>query len=636
MKQILTSLILLFLGLAAPGQLNDMSVTRMAAVGAAPDAPLNKFSKKPWALIQLEVENGDAHRINGSPITALANTMVTPAAEGDTKYDAYAAGWGTRAAKSVVLHHPDFNNCEVDFSQFLDGPIEGGNIYKIWIRIPESKLLEANKAYNDLDFAKARDLYRAISADPRINDKDKAMVDRYLVDIDSLVAWKQHAEKRIQAAASLEGTKKHGQLLMAKEYYNLIFDKSLTIKSALKAEELKKELNSDRNGIRINPISELNLVSAEMAGNDLRAQGNDAVTYQYVNNKKKSSTGKSALFIIKAPLAGATVGSSLEVKPAEYRNGEYWLYVKSLNGDEEAGLKKNLEDKDAVLFTFKHPDFKAFSFRNKDLQDGSGLQGERVYHVEISTPSQIMTMANNQLAGLELENAYNLYGYNFADDNERQFALKCRRFIEGLSIFPQIQTLEAEAKACSKALRDQLMIKTGRKKFDSEADRKNALLKADATISAKAPILASQYENLYNEGLKNGFDLQEAKENAEKYREYANGVRQIPLVIHFYTMKKLNSAAYGKPEPIETSPTVDITFNNGNANVETDRETVRKGTVFVYLNPSASRMFATGTGKIKISAHDNGVKYEDVVLDMSKLKKDDYDLTHIKVTLISK
>ncbi len=113
-------------------QLNEMVIDGMERIGETLNGPLNPINKKPYALLVIDVENSKYNMINGEEVAPLIMYKVKPADPKDRLYDAYAEAFEDRRAKKMVLHHSEFKNCTVEFSDYLGNEeLEGSAIYKV-------------------------------------------------------------------------------------------------------------------------------------------------------------------------------------------------------------------------------------------------------------------------------------------------------------------------------------------------------------------------------------------------------------------------------------------------------------------------------------------------------------------------
>jgi len=615
------------------GQLSDMIVEGIEVAGKVENGPVNEFNKKPWALIVLDINNGAENDINGEKITVLKQTNVTLPDAKDSRYDAYAGAWAGNYAKAITFHHPDFNNCKALFADFLgDKPLEGGTVYKIKLKLPSVHLIEANKSFNEMDFESASRQYSQIVANPNSDREEKLIATNHLNGIDSLISFRSKALRYEKLAASKTGRERDRALYRARICYNRIYKECGVVKAAIKLDEIKKLLGLKSENILIPGINTIKKISAEYASNDLRAFGNDAVIYDYTENKKTTKC-KSALLIIEVPLNDAIVESDRSAIEVQEKNGEYWLYVKT-----EIDEKSN---PNPILFTIKHPDYVPFEFRLGDFDDKSDLGGEKVYKIKLETPTLIMAMANKLLASLDLEGARNIFSYNYSDGDEQQYAEKCRAMLESAPVKNIIQTLEKDTRKCRSIEKEYFSIVTGIKKFNPDEfnDVKHRL-------ETQAGKLAQQYNEIYREAQNRGITLAYAKDLAEEFADINTGARRLPLIIEFKEMRKVGTGMFSPERPLSLTPTVCVEFIDRNGDVVDKKvQRVKDARVSFMVNTRGSRLFSEGTGRIRVSTpkemnfnskDKRYTPYEKSELDISNFKIKDFSTRKLNMTLIKK
>lgn len=629
-------IILLLIGVGnIRGQLSDMSISSIEIVGTDKNGPTNSYNKKPFALFVIDIENNDKNNINGEEITALMTNRVRPANDNDQKYDAYAEAWEESRAKKMTLHHSDFNNCTIEFSDFLgDKHLEGGTIYKIKVKIPSLQLIEATKYYNDMDFNKASILFTKMLDDKKANVEEKIIVSNHMDDIDSLISYQEKAIRYERSAIIKNGKDKDRDLYRARIYFNKIFKESGVIKAAMKVEEINKALGIKSQDINLPSLNNIKIVDAKIASNDTRARGNDAIKYDIYDKKGRAVSKKCALLVIDIPLNGMEVESPRCVKGPFIEYGKHLIYIKT-----ECG-----EDEDPVLFTINHPDYQTFEFHLSDLVTDKGLEEETAYSIDLDTPSLIMAMANKQLSSLDFNGALNFFRYNFEDAEEQVYADKCKEFLQSSLILPLMRTLDEDVRKCGAVEKEYIMISTGTTKFTSPEERNTRLKQINQDLEKHASQLASTYESIYNEAKRKGIYLQKAYNLAEEYSNIKNGLRRLPLIIEFREIQELQSGVYKPDAPMSLSPTVKIEFFDSNKKkVDEAIKTVKDGKISFMANTRSSYLFKEGKGKIKISTpkdinynsrNNKYQPYKDADISISSLKTADFTTKKLNIKLI--
>lgn len=637
--------LLLLPALTGQAQLSDMSVDFVRCTGNDPAGPVNKLNKKPFALLKLELEDGKAAVINGIAVEVSPSMTIKAPYADDKLYDGYAKAWNGTQSKEVMLHHPAFNNLTVSFAEYLgDEPMMGGNIYTIRLKIPTSQLLGATMAYNKLDFADARERFRALAANSGANPEERLIAENYLADLDTLVSYVAKARAYESSAASKSGKQRDFDLYRAAICWKSIHSISHVVAAALKVDQINHALGIGPAERVADALNAFRLVGDSLVANDLRAFGNEAVPFEYpINGSGKTSIGKCALLRVKVPAEGATVTAATAIRPVEFKEGEYWVYVPSYCDDRYKAHE--YWDSDPLLFSIEHPDYRRLDFRVSDLEDGQPPLAENVYAVEFDSPTLVMSLANKMLAQLELESAYNLYRHNYADATEQEFASRMCAMLGSDAVRPLLTTLEQETKDCNNTDVEWNRILRGIRRFDNIEERNAALRKVNAELSAKAASLATKYSQLYKAADMHGVNLTHASLKAADFEKMSKGVRRVPMLISFTEVRKVSNGVYRPEQQLEGSPTVKFEFRNARGDVvDTVTADVKDGTVSIRPNIDASLLFIKGEGKMKISipsklnnsAGSKKAKYNDNEVDIAKLRIDDYQIVRYNACMTGK
>lgn len=633
--------------LLAHAQLSDMKVTGIEAMGKVENGPVHKYNKRPWALILLEVSGTNETEVNGNQILPLQQNKIVLPYSDDKVYDAYAAAWDKQVATAITLHHPDFNNCKIEFKDYLekDTRLEEGHVYKIKLKIPSMHLVEANAAYNKLDFKKASELYSNIVADPNANAEEKIIASNQMTNIDSLISYIDLAQKYERLAKSMTGKERDRNLYRSRIYYDNIYSMSGLVDAVCKVEEINELLgvNDSESKYRSNTFKKIH---AEMVSNDLRAFGNDAVTYT-VTKGKKSEKRSCSLFILKVPVKDVAVEVNPEIIVGNTinKNDEIWFYTKT------EFEKKDKKDENTWLFRLKHPDYDSFTFTFMDFDDFDAsnkklaLQPEKVYRIQFDSPSLIMAMARKTLfQQLDLKRAASLFQYNFADGEEQEYAEKCREFLNTPTIKTIMNELDAKTKKCRSTEKEYFAIITGLKKFNDIQSRNKRLNEINRQLEDEASVLASNYRIIFTVANRYDIDLQYANNLANEFTSIKDGARRLPLIVEFMEMKQNKdevTKSYSPAEKMSTNPTitVEITDDNDDTAYSVNQK-IRNGKMSFIINTKGTELFRRGLGKIKFSTSknfNNGKEpYKDMELDIRDFKISDYTTKKLNVTLIKK
>lgn len=652
---LLILLAMIAISIPVSAQLNDMSVTGIEVCGVDPDAPLNDINKKPWALFRIEIESVPSGKINGTPITIIpesTNNIKAPNAD-DTKNAGYAAAWGGRTTHSLTLHHPDFNNCKVNITDYLDSEsLEGGNVYMIKVKIPGEDLLVANKCFNSMDFAKAKDTYTRVAGSEKSTAREKLIASDRLEGIDSVMSYKTKGDGYLREACFKSGRERERALLRAKIYYNSIFKETGIVKAGLKVDSINELLGIHKSIFGTNPLNSFTIKSAGVSEGDFRAFGNDAVPFTYRNNKGKTEEGKCALIILTVPIHDAIIESDIAVERKAI-DGAIWLYVKSYydkaKDKDMDSLKMKKQDKGLInprLLTISHKDLQPYTLRISDIPGITQIDHEKVYDVSLKMPSEIMAMANKNMAMLDFENARHFYKYNFEDATEQRYADRCLAFIECNDIVNLQNQLNNTLKKYKPLDIEWSRIIKGVKKYATLDERNADLVRINRELDKCAGELSTIYQRIYETGNIYLIDLGAAKTKQKEYQDIRSGLRCVPLILDFEEVEKLSDSKYKPPRTLSSSPTVKVEFKDGKGKkVDDIIATVKNGSVQFRPNPQASSLFLKGEGTMKISVPNNLNKaakgernnhYNDVEQDIKTLKISDYGIVRYKVTLIGK
>lgn len=629
-----------FITLSGHAQLSDMTVTGIEVMEKVENGPVNKFNKRPWALFLFEVSGRTGAEVNGEKILPLKQNGVNPPYPDDKIYDAYAAAWDKyNNAKAIILHHPDFNNCKIEFKDYLkDAKLEEGRLYKIKLKIPSMLLVGANAAYNKLNFKEASELYSRITSDPNANAEEKIIASNQMTNIDSLISYIDAAQRYERLAKSMSGKERDRNLYRSRIYYNKIYSMSGLVDAVCKVDEINDILGikDPKSDYYVNKFKK---VEAGIHSNDLRAKGNDVVTYTYVNKKGEEEQRKCALLVLNVPIkdVAVKVNPDIIVGNTINKDGEILFYAKT---------EFDKDDRNPWLFTLEHQDYAPFRFCACDFDNFSAgvpvLEPQETYGVKFDSPSLIMSMANNKLFQLDLKGAASLFQYNFADGDEQEYAEKCREFFDASAIKTIINELDAKKKECMATEKEYFAIITGLKKFDDIQSRNKRLNEINRQLEAEASILASYYQTIYTEADRHDINLRYAKDLADDFTSIKDGARRLPLIVEFMEMKEnKGDFTYSPAEKMSASPTVKVEIaDDNNETVFSVNQKIRNGKISFIINTKGTELFHRGLGKIKFSTPKelNGGKrpYKDTDLDISDFKISDYTTKKLNVTLIKK
>ncbi len=105
---------------------------------------------------------------------------------------------GAEGPKNIVVHHPDCSPLDIHLSQFGINEIKPASVYTIEIQAPPAALIEADRAFSNLDFHSAQALYSDILQNSgQFSPEILSMVSSRLYDVNSLIdrdfraAWRR-------------------------------------------------------------------------------------------------------------------------------------------------------------------------------------------------------------------------------------------------------------------------------------------------------------------------------------------------------------------------------------------------------------------------------------------------------------
>ncbi len=300
---------------------------------------------------------------------------------------AYAKGLAIESAGiyagKVTVVHPDFAPCVIDFTSlgFTDR-LRPGEYYRIEVEVPGMRLVEADKAFSQLDFTKAEQLYgRCLSEGC---GKDSAMVRQRLAVIDELRTPSGYVAEN--AASDKKAT-----LYRCLKAAEMIYDKTHSPKAYGIYNDFRKKLFQDGRNLSDyddEGVTELIVDTVYQKQGDNRPMSDARLPkvdgqpyYSWIN--------------VNVDLDDVMFTGVEQYIPAERIDGVYRLYV--ARGPESAGE-----------IVVHHPDCAplSFSLREHGIESVSAAS---VYEVRIKTPPSLMIEADRAFGNLDFKTARMLY-----------------------------------------------------------------------------------------------------------------------------------------------------------------------------------------------------------------------------------
>lgn len=284
-------------------------------------------------------------------------------------------------AKKVTVVHPDFEPCVIVFDSIgFKEPVVAGEHYLIEVEVPGATLVEANKAYYNLDFPSAEAKYNAYLAEGSGADAD--MVNQRLAVIQELeTAYNQINEKKTSTSRT--------DLFRCMKAAEMIQDRTHSMKAYELAQDFRRKLGGDKKTARDDDGAtrlKIDTVFLHAADNrpmsDARLPKVDGQPYySWIN--------------IKVNLDNVTFTGGDQFIPAERIDGDYRLYV-----------GKGLGSADSIVV--RHSDCIPFVLNLSDYGYGD-VKPASVYEVRFNTPPATLIEADRAFGNLNFVAAKMLY-----------------------------------------------------------------------------------------------------------------------------------------------------------------------------------------------------------------------------------
>lgn len=287
-----------------------------------------------------------------------------------------------RYAKNVTIVHPDFQTSVIDFKSLgFDENVLPGEHYIIEVDVPGLPLVEANRAFDNLDFDGAKTKYEEYLASP--DAIDATLARQRLAVISELAAPCNFL------AASVNKTDR-ASLFKCMKAQQMIYDKTHSLKAYREYLDFRKKLYGNQNKVASleDGVSELKVVNAYLNQSDTRAKSD-------LNLPKVDGNPFYSWIIVNVDLDDVVFDGGNQYKDAEFIEGAWRLFVPK--GVESAGT-----------ITLHHPDCAPLTFALTDFGISEVAPGS-VYVVDIDTPSAAIIEADRAFATLDFPTAQMLY-----------------------------------------------------------------------------------------------------------------------------------------------------------------------------------------------------------------------------------
>jgi hypothetical protein len=368
---------LVLCAISGKAQLSEMLVESIEDVGENTNPEYDR-TRKPMAAIEVVtnqpmqglviIDNGQA-----GPKTDAVNT--------DTTFYGHAVASDIMWAKTITLLHPDFQPLNIDLSKYPDVyPPKGERSYRISVSIPSAQLVLANKAFDQLKYDEAEELYRGITTP----ENEYNIAQMRLATIADLKTKLSEARK-YEILSDKNG--KVRAMFIYKDIHRLT---KSTVAKARKA-KLERSLfhNKERSENDTIGVSLLTVASCKET-NGVEAKTNTKI------ERIDPAQPYYALIIVSVPLDSVTFSCENVLHNVFTEKGEYYVTMEP----GEKGVN--------TPFVIKHRDCRPLLVNLKDYNIDK-LKSGITYRMSIAAPSFDMMEADRNYAVLEFDNALPLY-----------------------------------------------------------------------------------------------------------------------------------------------------------------------------------------------------------------------------------
>lgn len=324
--------------------------------------------------------------IEGAKVVRDSENSTPDSSYPSTPGTVHAKGLAIEAAgafaKKVTVVHPDFTPCVIDFESLgFTEKVQPGEHYRIDVEVPGLPLIEANRAFSDLNFTLAKIKYMAyLEGD---DTPEAALARQRMAVMDELKTPMQF----LAANGSSQDKATKFKCMKAAE---MIYDKTHSKKAYEQYHAYRKSLYNNNSGSNAldEGVTELVIDTVYLKAGDNRPMSDDklphvdgAPFYSWIN--------------VKVDLNGVVFTGGNQYTDAELIDGAYRLYVPK--GEEAAG-EIVLHQADCVPLSFSLKDY------GYDV-----VKPASVYVVEVKTPAAAIIEADRAFGNLDFPTAQLLY-----------------------------------------------------------------------------------------------------------------------------------------------------------------------------------------------------------------------------------
>ena len=285
-------------------------------------------------------------------------------------------------AQKVTVVHPDFTPCVIDFESLgFSGNIKPGGHYLIQVEVPDLPLIEANRAFSNLDFATAAAKYQEYLASG--DGKDASLANQRIAvmkELDTPVRY-------IEANASKTDKATRFRCMKAAES---IYNKTHSSKAYGMYNDIRTALYGRTAGdvVMDEGVTELRIDTAYLKAGDNRPMS---------DNKLPHVDGAPfySWIDVKVDLNDVVFTGGNQFLDAERVDGVYRLYV-----------PKGREAAEEIVM--RQPDCASLSLALKDFGIDK-INPASVYVIEIPAPSAAIIEADRAFGNLDFTTAQMLY-----------------------------------------------------------------------------------------------------------------------------------------------------------------------------------------------------------------------------------
>lgn len=351
-------------------------------------SPVLDNERKPMARIEIETP------IPMPDLEVVATGLVRPdsaQAYGDNRhFVAHAASARMYSAKEMSLTNPGFKKLNIVFGDYLpEKKLDPAKTYQVKIYVPSAQLVEADKAYDALDFDRAERLYLAIE-EP---ENDRNLAQQHLSTL-------REMRPILNQLSTLENSTDKIKLYKALNGYDAIYQRTKSSTALHKYRELEKKLFGGKRRARTfkyAPISDLKVAS-------ITAKPESSVEAK--THLSGDGLGERALLLIdKLPL------EKIKVKSAK---DALRVYTDTVTQELLVWLTPDAAGA-ATEIVLTQPDCRPLRFSAKDFGINE-LKKNITYQVTLQAPTYDMMEANRHFTQMFFEDAIPLYA-QIAEDS---------------------------------------------------------------------------------------------------------------------------------------------------------------------------------------------------------------------------